>query len=218
MRHTFTLAIAACLALAGATTAQAQNRYAPHASMADSWYFGIDAGVDLPAGTNVRNLDAGTEAEYEFGEGFAVLARAGRNFTDYLRIETELGYRSSDLDDIDGVATSGHRRTASMMLNAIYDIRIEPAIVPFVGAGIGIAQISDTAKIGGTTLLDDTDSGVMWQVMAGFVMPASETIDFNLTYRYVGGFDPTYRNEAGDRLESEFRTDSIVIGLARRFR
>ena len=141
----------------------------------DGWYgradvgFVFDGRLDHDAENNVLNTlggDSFTEDLTLFSVGL------GYGFDNGFRLETALSHRDGDLDvptNINGgipasgpgiiyaVNQEGDVRTWDLMVNALYDFNREGSVNPYLGVGIGAAQVDADARnlaaavLGGTT-------------------------------------------------------------------
>ena len=95
---------------------------------------------------------------------------------------------------------SGDIESWTLMGNVIYDFAPGSVINPFLGAGIGINHVKiDTvgqfSNVGAVTAsnaaiqnltIDDSDTALAWQVIAGLAWQATDRLDVDLTYSYLG--------------------------------
>ena len=172
--------------------------------------------VALPVG------DAAHDLGMESGAGG--LGAVGYVFANRWRGEVELGYRSADMDHIDGwtgaydndpILVAGGFRTLSVMANAYYRFA-DDGFVPYVGAGIGMARHrvegkSRTIKIGdvsGHFTFEGRETVAAWQAMAGLARSMAENVELRLGYRFFrtrsGRFGPDVLG---------FRTHDLEVGL-----
>ena len=109
----------------------------------------------------------------------------GYQFTDNIRGDVTIGYRKMKL--------SGEPVDAGIweaMANAYYDIGNFSGVTPYIGAGLGMANVD--YKIGykdsltGSNLVDGRDTTrLQWALMAGAAIDVTENIKFDLGYRYA---------------------------------
>ena len=121
---------------------------------------------------------------YKSGVPFAV-AVGIKN--DGYRVEVALGSQSNDVDKMkeDGVnltSVSGSSVSiVSYLVNGYYDIDVKSSFTPYVTAGIGGASL--TVKSKGSP--DESQSVFAYQLGAGIGIKASESVVFDLGYRYI---------------------------------
>lgn len=109
----------------------------------------------------------------------------GYQFTDNIRGDITAGYRK--------LKVGGEPIEADIweaMANAYYDIGNFSGVTPYVGAGLGMANVDYKVgyKIPGTN--DDAFGGrnttrLQWALMAGAAIDVTENIKFDLGYRYA---------------------------------
>ena len=83
------------------------------------------------------------------------------------------------LDDGEGAVS--HR---SMFANAYYDIPLGYRVMPYVGGGIGWTLTDVEYSPSGLDVIDDTDEGVTWQLMAGATWSVDYSHEFFAGLRY----------------------------------
>jgi opacity protein-like surface antigen len=174
-------------------------------------YFSVNAGAvwvedsDLPANEFINELSYKT--------GYGITAALGNAYDSGFRAEVEVAYRINSLDEeafvvevpsigdelfeIDGDISSW-----GVMANGYYDFANSTAFKPFIGAGVGYVNVR---------LEDDgreDDSVFAYQLMAGCGYAMSNSVTFDLQYRYFATDDPDF-----DGLELDYRTHNLLAGL-----
>lgn len=158
-----------------------------------SWYVQGNAGATFGS-----RLDA-DPANIKGKAGWDVSAAAGRDFGNGLRLETELAYLSADAKN----GRAGKTETLGGFVNGYYDFLPDSAWRPFVGAGVGLAQVKYR---GGD------DSGFAYQFKAGVAHPINDRLTGEIAYRYLGvtGVEAG----AGPRhFDGDYRTSAVTVGL-----
>lgn len=111
--------------------------------------------------------------------------------------------------DIGGDVTS-----LAGMANVYYDAPLGWAIRPYVGAGVGVARIDAELSLGALRLVDETDTVLAWQVMAGLSYPATERVSLSVGYRYFATQDAELSETVGGRtFDSEYRSHNVELGV-----
>ena len=176
-------AVAAAAAFAaGAASAQDAN-----------WYVQGNAGASFES-----KLDGGV-ADRKGDTGWAVSGAVGREFGNNFRAETELSYLSADNKG----ATPGKTSSLGGFVNGYYDFNRGGQFQPFVGAGIGLAQVKSRG---------DDDTGFAYQFKAGVAHPFNDRLTGEIAYRYQavtdvkGGAGPT-------RFDGDYRSNAVTVGL-----
>lgn len=223
------------VALALATTALA----GPVLAKDGAFYVGIegggiisqDADFDLKDSAGVvynnpirSNTKVGYDADALLGYDFGAF-----------RSEFEVGYKSNKLDSLQVNGTtpalviggtspatgnynnvSGKQNILSFMVNGLVDFGGEGRdFGGFVGGGVGVARVkfSKYAFAGNADFLNDSDTHVAWQLLAGIRKPLSDNVDLSLKYRYfnVNNVDTVLNSGVADR--TRVRSHSLLAGL-----
>ena len=152
-----------------------------------------------------------TDIEATFDTGFLLEGAAGYGHEIGLRGELAVGYRETDLDDLTanifgGAATAdvtGHVSTYSILTNVYYDFRFDFPVMPFAGAGIGIAAVN--LDLDGQ---DDTDLVFAWQATGGVAYPITENIAATLSYVFFSSVDPEF-----DGFKANYDSHNVILGV-----
>ncbi|MEQ8195971.1 MAG: OmpA family protein, partial [Rhodospirillales bacterium] len=131
------------------------------------------------------------------------------------RTEFELGHRGIDVGAVSGVTTgSGDVDIFSFMVNGYYDFKNKTKWTPYLGIGIGGANISADAvsPISGSAL-DDSDLVFAYQGMAGLTYEVNERLNLFADYRYFRTADPDFTLQNSTAVESEYADHRIMVGL-----
>jgi opacity protein-like surface antigen len=192
MTNTLILAAAAAassLALAG--VAQAQQTTDPN------WYVRGDAG-----GTFAGELN-GASPNVKGKSGWTVDLAAGRSLNGNVRAEGELLYSEADRKDV----STGKIKTFGSLVNGYYDIDTGTKFRPYVGAGVGIAQVKLDK---GLTHGDDT--GLAYQLKTGVSYAINDRLSAQVGYRYLGVNDVHIGQGVG-RIDGDYRDQAVTAGL-----
>jgi len=184
----------------------------PISSHAGELYFGGTAGVSLTSDADVAGTGINTSIDFDPGP-IAVIA-AGYKFDNGFRGELELAGRWNDVESVGSTSSSGDTAAYSGMLNALYDIKIEGPITPYVGAGLGIARIDDNSvsPIGGSSVSDD-DTALAYQAILGISYDLSESMALTADYRYFASDDLSLTTASSVAVEQEYSSHAILVGL-----
>ena len=190
-----------------------------------AWYVGIDGGVSLFEDLDIAATPAAAgagytaDADHEYGYDFG--GRVGYDFGAF-RLEAEASYRGADPDTIRvagvtydgtvvGTEPAGDTESLSFMLNGLLDFGPDDGLQGYVGGGVGIARTSvDVATVLTGQLVDDSDSGFAWQILAGVRAPLTDSIDVGLRYRFFNHDNVDLVATNGDALATELRTHSLM--------
>jgi len=202
--------IAAMALLAGA--------HAP-AQATEGWYGRLDAGYSVDGELEFNDAGDGIELENDWmasgGLGYA--------FQNGFRAEGELAWRNNDLDE--DVVDEGDVQVMSAMLNAYYDFNRGGRFEPYLGLGIGMAEVDTQLSAGGGLLtIDDSDNSYAYQGLAGVAIELTERLDLDIGYRYFVAPDLTYEAsiDVGDdpvvgELDGEYTHQAVTVGLRWQF-
>ncbi|MFD0917705.1 outer membrane protein [Pseudahrensia aquimaris] len=196
-------------------------------ALPDDTSFGLDTAADVPTGVSTAyedwNLSGAVAAGMEFGNGF--------------RGELELGYSSFDVEShrltaldtrFGGSDAFGDATAITGLVNGYYDFDLG-TFKPYVGAGIGMAQLdfdnyginlaAPTAGLpaGPVTAIDDSGYGFAWQVGLGTSVAVTETIDFEIGYRYSGIENVELTAVDGTDTDVSLDSHSVMSGLRFKF-
>lgn len=182
------------------------------AQMSPGGYASMAGGVNLTSDSDITGTGINITADFDHG---GVLAGAvGYKFPSGIRVEGEFSYRDNEVDSVSGVTTgSGNVNSFAFMGNVLYDIG-NARVVPYIGAGIGLARIGfDAVSPVGASVVDDSDTVFAYQGIAGLAMPINDLVALTLDYRYFATSDPGSATNAGVSVEGEYANHSIMLGL-----
>ena len=219
----------------------------PAAARDGSPYVGVEAGLLVPrdsgpSGNVDRRFPGGPWVDFlniDHNLGFDGDVLAGYDFGMF-RLEGEVAYKRAKHHsyNIDGDApgpfpgggaqavvpgadidADGRTSVLSGMINALVDFDIGNNVGLYAGGGVGVARVSMTIDRLGTQKLHlkDTDN-LAWQVIAGFHVPISESIDAGVKYRFFSA--GTLKGDfygAGFDGRSSFQSHSLLASLVYNF-
>jgi len=220
--------------LALATTALST----PALARDDAWYVGVEGGamlvedIDWDVGAAIDSVTVDHRA------GFDVGGTVGYDLG-VVRLEAEVGYRAANVTGLRSTTTlpvvtgtgtttfagpgdydyAGGRTSAlSFMVNALWDFGDDDGVQGFVGPGLGVARVKSRLALNTNgNALDDSDTVVAWQAIAGVRAPLSENIDVSLKYRFFNAPGVELVDVAGREVYGRFRSHSIMGGLVFNF-
>ena len=212
------------------------------------WYVAGDGGHDLSSLQSLKVTDvtltsqtAGATAPAKAGqytlkpdyaaEGFA---RAGYRFTPNLRAEIEVGTRPGTvIDGLGGGNTAdlGGFDKTSLMANAIFDLRPDWGVHPFVGVGAGVMRVNtdyhEAASASGHAFsyaMAGDKTVPAGQVLAGASWDVTKSLHFDMTYRYLQTASTSYNVAMSDthgamtdtwtaKANGPIKDQSLTVGL-----
>ncbi len=218
------------ISLALASTAIAS----PALARNDQWYVGVDGGamlvedlnLDIGIVNNAGNINADTG--YDFG------GVVGYDFGGF-RLESEVSYRSADLSSISitgagipqgagatatfrgATPTNGNVSALSFMVNGLLDFGDDDGLQGFVGGGVGVARVDVNNIFAAPAWLDDSDTGLAWQALAGIRAPLSDSWDVGLKYRFFNAPKVDLVDRLGRAVGTKFRSHSLMGSLVYNF-
>lgn len=174
------------------------------------WIFDADFGP-VPAGGNVIS---------EFDDGYGVGVAIGMKLPSRVRVEGELFWQENDIDSgrlgpVQLSALGGLNGDVGVwggMLNAYYDF-LDGPLVPFVGLGVGYAQVDAKVNLGDISVIDDDDTVLTYQGILGVSYEFTPNVQGVLAYRYLSLDDPEFKNQAGGKVDMEYDSQAIDLGL-----
>ena len=194
-------------------------------------------------GNNIINGNpAFTVVSHEFDSAPFIGMGVGVVYNDWLRFDGTGEYRGrSNFKGLDfftgcGLGTgtctneySGHKDEWLFLANAYWDITEFRGITPYVGAGIGMANVSldnfqDINQIAGAIhwAQDGDEWNFAWALHAGMAYEISQDLTLDIGYRYVNmgdgttgaftSFDPTVTSP-GPLTVDDIDSHDVMIGL-----
>jgi outer membrane autotransporter protein len=156
--------------------------------------------------------------EAQFDTGFNVGVAGGHDFG-MVRLEAELAYRENDFDKIEfpffgRARASGDISATSLMFNGYYDLETGSPVTPYLGAGLGVANVSmNDVKVAGVKVVDDDDTVFAYQIGAGVAFALNEVMALDLGYRYFATADPEFTDRERDDFDFEYKSHNVSLGL-----
>ncbi len=180
-------------------------------------FVGIMGGVNFTNDQDISGTGVGINRNVDTDTGWAVMPSIGYRYGNGIRTEFELGYRSNDIDSVSGSAAgTGEINAKSAMLNLLYDVDTGSRVMPYIGGGIGYAQVDydGVGPVGvGVNRVNDDDNVFAYQGIAGLSYWVNETVEVAAEYRYFATQDPDFRTSAGVAVEGEYDSHAALIGL-----
>jgi len=195
--------LAAVLSTVGMQAAQAEGNN----------YFSVFGGLSSLDDTSISSPGGSISSDSD--EGFGVGLAAGRWFDarKHWRGEIEISYRENDLDEVAGRGGgNAELNSLAYMVNGYYDFRPRARFSPYVGAGIGFADVEAENIAYGGTLLDDDDTVFAYQFIGGVGYEVSERVDLFGEVRYLATDDPSFNNR-----QLDYETVNLLGGVRYRF-
>jgi opacity protein-like surface antigen len=202
------LKMAVVMTAAAAGTAQA----------ADDWY--LQAHGEFTRMQESRLDVAGAKAgDVEYDLEYAVGLAAGYQpaALPQTRFELEAMYREADFDDLANSTLApggfgGSIETYTLMVNGYYDVDMQTAWTPYIGAGIGVAQHEFDSI---TIQTADEDTVMAGQLMAGLSYTFDDyPVTIGGGYRFYTTQAPDFTDRSGASVEmDQYRSHNIEYFL-----
>lgn len=152
---------------------------------------------------------------YRFNTGWAAVGALGYGLGNGFRVESEIGYRQSDVNKANTGAASGKAKAYHLMVNGLYDFNLGWPVTPYVGAGVGVARVnfdSVTVPLAGRTI-DDTATTFAYQGIAGVAYAITQNLKFDVSYRYFGTSNPYLKDSAHVDERAQYRDHTVLAAL-----
>jgi OOP family OmpA-OmpF porin len=203
---------------------------ASSAMAGNGWYSGVNLGLNFQNDQESTGPNRVVDLNFDTGGFFA--GQLGYKFrgTSFgrFRIEAELSYRQNDVDEIvfNGVERigSGEEEVLTGLMNLFYDFNAKSKrFIPFVGAGIGLANIDADVAYSPNAFIDDDDTTFAYQFIAGAEYKLTKDLSLIGDARYFALDDPELTRFGGPapaafvELDSEYDSFSTTIGLRYNF-
>ncbi len=180
-------------------------------------YFDLRAGGSfLSDADNEGFATGGITIESEFNTGFVVEGAVGWEHESGFRGELALGYQQSDVDTLSTLGLSvpgdGDVSAFTFMVNGYYAYNLDK-FRPYVGVGVGGANVSADISTLGSPLVDDDDTVFAYQGIIGLEYQLSDSVSFGARYAYFATQDPTFNDTAGFEFDSEVQSHSVMATI-----
>jgi opacity protein-like surface antigen len=184
---------------------------------APGFYAGGNVGIALLNDSDMSDSELPSNASISADNGFSTGGFIGYSFMNNFRIEGELVYQGNDLDEMElydyDFDMTGDISSVALFANAYYDFNNSSRFTPFVGVGIGFAnvEVNDTGIIiAGVNydLGDDDDTVLAYHLDAGVSYGINERFALDVKYRYMETEDPDFSGT-----EVEYSSHNIYTGL-----
>lgn len=188
------------------------------------FYAGLRGGTVWANDTRFA-INAGTPVENTYQLGFSGSGFIGVDLPDIyyglgVRLEGELGLSQFAVDThtVGGAAvaatgsfgkTDAFTGTVNLYLDYGFGV-----VRPFVGGGVGVARVGfdDHGVTGSPGVMDDTENGLTWQVMAGLGVDVTSTITVEAMVRYQGIEDVGLVSATGPKTQVDLGTSQVMLG------
>jgi opacity protein-like surface antigen len=146
------------------------------------WYLRGDLGYNISSKTGLTARDQfgnSVSESFDLDKNFVPSVGIGYQFTDYLRADVTGSYSKQDLDGFPAEA-----RIWDMMANGYVDLGNFAGFTPYLGGGLGFANVRYSFDTGSGDFKSDDDYRFAWALMAGVGIDVASNIKLDLGYRY----------------------------------
>ncbi|MDH3629218.1 MAG: porin family protein [Acidobacteriota bacterium] len=168
-----------------------------------------------------------SEIETDFDSGMNMGVSFGYTFDNAWRVEGELMNREGDVDthdlDMGGAiaGSSGEAKATSIFANVFYDFETSTRVTPYVGAGLGNVNVDYiNFAVPGLDAMDDDDSVIGYQIVAGLAVKINDRWDFRTDFRLfeAQGADLTSSVATGSTMSDvDYSSVDMTAGVRIRF-
>ena len=193
-------------------------------AVAGQLYMGLGTGIAYSG--NERFDDTPMLLDYDLGFRLDMVT-FGYAFDNGLRLELEGAQRRNDLeiiefDDARGIVNTGLNDavdSASLMANAIYEFDLGIVLRPYLGIGIGIAELDYELSDNYTDelILSDSDTAFAYQAIVGVGVPIGRRMHLSVDYRYWRHLEVDLQTEAGEPVSTEHPIQQASVTLSYAF-
>ncbi len=180
-------------------------------------FIGLSGGFSFTDDSDISGPAIATSAETD--TGWLALGTLGYRYGNGVRTELEGGWRDNEVDSVFGPGSgTGDITAKSLMGNLLYDIPTGSRLVPYVGGGLGFAQVEFDGvapAVGAVpaTTIDDDDNVFAYQGIAGVSYWINEAVELSTEYRYMATQDPEFSTGAGVGVDGEYQSHAVLLGL-----
>ena len=180
-------------------------------------YVGLSAGVAIMSDSTLTD-NSGGSVKISYNSGYALSGVAGYEFGNGLRLEGEANYRQASMDKVSVAGLTGNISSdvwsVGMMANAYFDIKNSSFFTPYIGGGIGFANVNvGDGSVNGIRVWSKADDTVFaYQVAVGAGIEVTKELIFDAGYKYFGTQDPKF-----ELAKADYSSHNFMLGLRYRF-
>lgn len=200
------------------------------ADMAGSWYGALSLGY-MPESTadgvgDLQFTPFQQDVAVDFDAGQMLSLALGYEYASGLRVEAEALYLQGESNSLEPSLAQGaiydfigDFAVTAGMVNAWYSFG-DRSIRPFVGGGIGLANVSLDVPAPTSPPpngVDDSDTSFAWQIGAGVDFAMSDNMSFVAAYRVLNISDIEMTDSANDDFNVDWQTQAVSAGIRFKF-
>ena len=145
------------------------------------WYLRGDIGYNISSKARLQaETPFGSASEsFDLDKNVVPSIGIGYQFTDNLRGDVTFGYSKQGFDDLDVDV-----RSWDIMANAYVDLGNYSGFTPYLGAGLGFANVRYSINTAYGDYKMDDDYRLAWALMAGVGIDVASNVKLDVGYRY----------------------------------
>jgi opacity protein-like surface antigen len=186
----------------------------------DGLYAAVGGGISFAQDTDFS--EQGVTVTAELDTGFLIDGAIGYQLQAF-RLEGEFTYLRNSADKFSAFGVSigadGDQAIMAGLANVYFDIPTQTPWTPYVGGGLGFANVGlNDVSLMGIPVVDDDDSVFAYQVKAGLGYRFSPATDVTAGYRFFGTDDVSLKTVVGDSFQGDGPLlHNFELGLRYRF-
>ncbi len=197
------------------------------------WYTSLKGGPSIAQKATHFNDSNANVATINNKTGFNVAGEIGYDFG-LFRSGLEIGYQRFGVGDVNNLVNapfiganginadgSGSSKVLSFMLNGLFDVSTgeDNGWGAQIGGGVGLAQVKASNYATGTRspFVDDSHTGLAWQLLANLSKSISDNVDLNLGYKYFKAPKVDLIAANGSNLYSQHISHNLSLGFTYNF-
>jgi len=189
-------------------------------SFAGNVYFSGSGGLTILKNAKIKD-GTSNNSSINFDNGWNVGGAIGYDFGKF-RTEFEIFHRNNNPEsaEILGIEldVSGTVKSTSYLFNAIIDIENKSSFTPFLGAGLGIANLNlNNIELLGVEIVDDSTTVFAYKFITGIDYAISPAFSVTADYSFFGTSDPKFEDVLGVDFKTEYHTHNINAGIKYNF-
>ncbi len=189
----------------------------------NAWYVAGGLGASFPNDVDITQPGTPTLTT-ELDTGILATGAFGRSFDNQIfRAEAEVLYNTNDVSTLSvpgggSVTAGGDISTLGLMVNGYYDIDTNSKWRPYIGGGIGGANVSiNSLSSLGVLIADDDTTVFAYQVKVGVAYEFTQALAGTLGYRFFATEDADFVDLDGDAFSAD-GIEAHIVELGVRFR
>ena len=214
--HKILYILALTLLISTQALAGEKNQDRPYVGGSIAWQHLMDSNLDSNDALTDAALRA-VDAQFEFNNfGYGVSGFAGYKWASGFRLEGELSYFKSDIDQVtstDGdTKLDGSLDMTAVMVNALWEFEQRKNFFPFIGLGAGYGWSNGKFE-GGGDKVKGTSGIPLIQPIVGMGYILTDNISMTLDYKFVKGL----KKLDYDDLETDYKAHRVGLGVIYNF-